>query len=157
MVLLTNIKMATCATAESALECVCEPESVMSNGCITVYPLCKLISFQGLLLMRYPLSSDLVVGVHKFEAATDFLLHAYNYEGHWYMCFSMRYDGGATSNFNVLCVGVQRVRTVQRWWRARLLERRLRNVAVGMGGHMRLGASSPLYLLDDAILRMFMM
>ena len=149
--------MTTCATAESALECVCVPESVMSNGCITVYPLCKLISFQGLLLMRYPLSSDLVLGVHKFQAATNFLLYAYNYEGLWYMCFSMRYDGEETSNFNVFGVGIQRVRTVQRWWRARLLERRLRNVAVGMGGHARLGASSPLYVLDDAILRMLMM
>ena len=140
--------------------CRCAPtHGVLANGRVIVYPLCKLISFKGL-LMRYPYQTEHIMGAHRFQIATEFILSAYTYQDSWYMRFSLRANNvhhnlGGTINFSVFGAGLQRVRTVQRWWR-RQLERRWREraVAVMMGAHPRLGASSPLRLLDHAVLKM---
>jgi hypothetical protein len=123
---------------------------------IAIYPCSRLISWRGLLLQNstdaFKLSSSYI---------DDWINEADDVKVHWYsscsggmMLINKRLNGGGVCGMKVPVngVGLAGVRTLQRFWRRRVVCQK--KLAFMMCTHKRLGAASPLTVLSDDLLLM---
>ena len=99
-----------------------------------------------------------VFSKYKLQTITGLKLMVIRYQGS--PCMQLHMECKHAVGHNWCCsapvhgVGVERVRTVQRWWRRRSRQYKERAMAFMMGGHRRLGVGSGLRVLDDGVMRM---
>ena len=144
----------------TAKDCRCPLLGVWHHeGSVTVYPCSKLIACQGL-LVRYSASSTSMLCVHKLGAASNMRLWAlqWPFEQQKDLMFSMTSKESIRPSWNESCpvfwCGMQKIRSIQRWFRRHLLLKQNSHLAVMMSTQKRLGDNSPLMLLDENILRL---
>ena len=157
-------------TALHVEDCTCRLNDVWSNdtGSVVIYPRSKLIACSGL-LVRYFHPTRCIFGVHRLERAPRIRLASGLLrciyvvisdndivvdDGDWANAHNIARNTTAPQNVtHVDGVGIARVRTLQRWFRRVLCQRRQERVlAVLMAAHGRVGAASLLNGLDENLL-----
>ena len=134
----------------------CTLHKVWQSDDIIVYPRFKLMAYNGLLLRyRHPTVFGLEhvqLKVHRAGYIDDtciYLILNGADDGDW----SNAFRGKPAQNITrVYGVGVACVRTLQRWFRQILSQRRV--LAVMMATHKRLGRASGLHGLDYGLLQL---
>ena len=140
--------------------CRCPQRNVWNDDRTFIFPRSKLISHKGM-LMRYYQHTGLIFGRHKLAKISHIQMYVSYYGDVAFHCMAMRSPWGSRDALNetwdVLCVGMQKIRCIQRWFRRLLLEKKERTLALMMSSHCRLGQASALYKIDTSVLRLLVL
>ncbi len=133
--------------------CTCPLDSVWSNGSVHVYTQSRLVA-HGKMLMHVSRPAFMFPKHKMLMTINTVTLQRWSDDPYLTMTIRGVADVQWGAYGGMFGMGLGRVRAIQRWWRAIVLERwQKRALAVAMGTHPRLGDKCCIKAVDGDLLR----